>query len=76
MWEYCTYDVERAAELLDEAGYPADADGNRELTLKLSYDGGRGHEDIMSSIQADLTRVGITVEQEATEWAVHLSQPG
>ena len=76
VWEYCTYDAARAAELLDEAGYPADADGNRELTLKLSYDGGRGHEDIMSSIQADLARVGVTVEQEATEWAVHLSNLG
>lgn len=75
-WEYCTYDTERAGQLLDKAGYPADENGKRNLTLTLSYDGGRGHEDIMSSIQADLANIGVTIEQESLEWAALLPRLG
>ena len=74
IWQYCTYDPEQAAQLLVAAGYPAADDGSRGLTLTLSYDSGRGHEDIMSSIQADLEAVGITVTQDTAEWAVHLTK--
>lgn len=70
-WEYAHYDPEAAKAILDEF-YPADADGKRDLTIRLSYNSGGGHEDIMSIIQGDLENVGITVEQDSREWAAYL----
>ena len=70
-WENSHYDLEAAAALLDEK-YPADADGKRDIQIKLSYNSGGGHEDIMSIIQGDLEKIGITVTQESLEWAAYL----
>jgi len=70
-WEYCTQDVDRAKQILADAGY---SDGD--VTIKLSYNSGGGHEDIMSIIQGDLEAVGITVEQESLEWAAYLTALG
>lgn len=71
-WEYCAYDPERAAQILDEAGYPADENGKRGLEITLNYNGDGGHEDLMSTIQLDLEAVGFTVTQDAVEWATYL----
>ena len=49
-----------------------DEKGLAGTTIKLSYNSGGGHEDIMSCIQADLTAVGLNVEQDTKEWAAYL----
>lgn len=72
-WEYCDYDPEKAKEILDSAGYTADSDGKRNLTVKLSYNSGGGHEDIMSIIQGDFEAIGVTVQQNSLEWAAYLT---
>ncbi|MDO4806187.1 MAG: ABC transporter substrate-binding protein [Coriobacteriales bacterium] len=74
-WENSHYDLEAAAKLLDEK-YPADADGKRDIKIKLSYNSGGGHEDIMSIIQGDLEKIGIEVEQDSLEWAAYLDAMG
>ncbi len=73
-WDDCAYDKDRAAELLDEAGYKAGADGKRDLSLSLSYNTGGGNETIMQMIQADLEALGITVEAEGMEMAAYLDE--
>lgn len=72
-WEYCAYDPEKAAQILDDAGYPADADGKRGIEITLNYNGDGGHEDLMSTIQLDLEAVGFTIKQDAVEWATYLT---
>lgn len=74
-WEFCKYDKDAAAKLLDEK-YPADSKGKRGIKLTLSYNSGGGHEDIMSCIQGDLEAVGIECEQSSMEWAAYLSAMG
>ena len=64
-WEYARYDPEAAKKIIDEKGLAG-------TTIKLSYNSGGGHEDIMSCIQADLTAVGLNVEQDTKEWAAYL----
>lgn len=64
-WEYVKYDPEAAKKIIDEKGLAG-------TTIKLSYNSGGGHEDIMSCIQADLTAVGLNVEQDTKEWAAYI----
>lgn len=64
-WEFAEYDPEKAKQIIDEKGLAG-------ATVKLSYNSGGGHEDIMSCIQADLQTVGLTVEQDTKEWAAYL----
>jgi peptide/nickel transport system substrate-binding protein/oligopeptide transport system substrate-binding protein len=75
-WANSHYDLEAAAKLLEENGYPADADGKRDIKITLSYNSGGGHEDIMSIIQGDLEKLGIEVTQSSMEWAAYLSALG
>lgn len=64
-WEYAKYDPEAAKKIIDEKGLAG-------TTIKLSYNSGGGHEDIMSCIQADLIAVGLNVEQDTKEWAAYI----
>ena len=64
-WEFAEYDPEKAKQIIDEKGLAG-------TTVKLSYNSGGGHEDVMSCIQADLQAVGLTVEQDTKEWAAYL----
>ena len=64
-WEFAQYDPDKAKQIIDEKGLAG-------TTVKLSYNSGGGHEDIMSCIQADLQAVGLTVEQDTKEWAAYL----
>lgn len=66
IWEYSKYDPDQAKKILDE-NYP---DGGIEVTL--NYNSGGDHENIMTSIQADLEAVGIKVKQSSQEWAAYL----
>ena len=68
VWTYCAYDPDQAKQILTDAGY---AEGDVQVTL--NYNGDGGHEDIMSSIQADPEAVGITCTQDTTEWATYLN---
>lgn len=68
VWEYCQYDPERASQILADAGIDPST-----ISVSLDYNGDGGHEDIMSSIQADLEAIGITVKQNTLEWAAYLN---
>lgn len=65
------YDPEKAAALLQEAGY-----GPGELKLKLQGPSGRYALDVetMEVIAVMLEAVGITVEMEALEWSAYQSR--
>jgi oligopeptide transport system substrate-binding protein len=63
-WPYSKYDVEAAKAALAKAGYP---NGEGFPTIKLSFNSGAGHEDIMTLVQADLKAIGITAEFDASD---------
>jgi ABC-type transport system substrate-binding protein len=63
-WPYSVYDPDKAKEFLTKAGYP---DGEGFPTIKLSFNSGAGHEDIMTLVQADLKAIGITAEFDASD---------
>ncbi|MGV3650606.1 MAG: ABC transporter substrate-binding protein [Devosia sp.] len=64
------YDPEMAEKLLDEAGYPRDANGVR-FTIRLQGPRGRYLNDaaVVQAIGQFLTDVGVQTEVELLEWA-------
>lgn len=58
------YDPERARELLEEAGVP-------NLSFELAYGSGRYllDDEVVTVVQAQLARIGVTVTIRAMEWA-------
>ena len=62
--------VEKAKELLKEAGYE---NGEGLPTIELMYNSEGSHKDICQIIQQNLAEVGITVELTNQEWAVFLN---
>jgi peptide/nickel transport system substrate-binding protein/oligopeptide transport system substrate-binding protein len=70
-WQYAKYDVEEAKKILADAGY---ADGAGLPSIKLEYNTGSGHEDILQLVQNDLKAVGIESELVGTEWAQYLDK--
>ena len=73
-WAYATPegDADLAAQYFDEAGYPADESGNRNLSITLSYNSGAGNEDIMQMVQSQLAACGVTAELSMQEWAAYI----
>jgi oligopeptide transport system substrate-binding protein len=63
-WPYAKYDVEAAKAALTKAGYP---NGQGLPTLKLSFNSGAGHEDVMALVQADLKAIGINAEFDTSD---------
>lgn len=68
MWADSHYDVEAAKEILD-AKYPADADGNRGITIDLTYNLDGDHKTVMEMVMADWNAVGIQTTSTTGEWA-------
>ena len=76
--EAYTYDPQKAAELLDEAGVvDSDGDGVREwngepLSIEIASPNGRYVKDaeIAQAVAGDLTAIGIPTEAKAYEWSV------
>ncbi|HCL02697.1 MAG TPA: ABC transporter substrate-binding protein [Lachnoclostridium phytofermentans] len=65
---YYTYDVEKAKQLLNEAGYP---DGfHFTITVPSNY---QAHVDTAQVIVEQLKKVGITAEIKLVEWASWIS---
>ncbi len=74
-WEHCqaNADLEKAAEYLDAAGYPADENGSRGLSITLTTNAGSSNEEIFQMVQAELAEVGIDAQVQTQEWAAYLS---
>jgi peptide/nickel transport system substrate-binding protein/oligopeptide transport system substrate-binding protein len=70
-WKASTYDVEKAKQMLAEAGYP---NGEGLPTIKLSFNTGGDHGNIMQMIQADFQAIGVTAELDSMEWGQYLDE--
>jgi oligopeptide transport system substrate-binding protein len=63
-WQYCHYDLEAAEAMLADAGYP---NGEGLPTLKLTFNTGAGHDDIMQLVKSDLEKIGIQSEFDTSD---------
>ena len=72
-WAYAAYDPDKAAQLLDEAGYAADANGKRNLSIALTYNLDGDHKAVMEMVMADWSALGIETSSNTAEWASILS---
>ncbi len=70
-WAYSMYDMEAAKQQLADAGY---ADGEGMPVIKLEYNTGSGHEDILALVKDDFAAIGIESELVGTEWAQYLDK--
>ena len=51
---------------------PAGANGDRGISVTLSYNQDGGHKEIMESIIGDLAKVGVTAVSDTPEWSALL----
>lgn len=70
-WPYSVYDVEQAKQMLEKAGYPG---GEGMPEVRIGFNSGSGHEDVMALIQADWKAIGVNSKLEGVEWAQWLDQ--
>lgn len=68
-WKDSKYDVEAAKKALSDAGYP---DGKGLPVIKLSFNTGGGHENIMKLIQADLAKIGVKTTFDSSDFPTYL----
>ena len=71
MWEYASYDIDKAKALLDEAGYTADANGKRDLSIELMTNAANAQEEY-ESMQSDWSALGLDVTINKIEYAAML----
>lgn len=71
-WQYARYDRDAARDILDTY-YPKDANGDRGISLELTYNIDGSHKAVMEAVSADLEEVGIKTVQVTKEWAAVLS---
>ena len=67
VWAYAVHDLERAQELLEPL-YPADEDGERDLSLALTYYRDGGHDEVVGALVDDLRKAGVTLTENAVSW--------
>ncbi|MBN1193157.1 MAG: ABC transporter substrate-binding protein [Coriobacteriia bacterium] len=72
-FQYSNYDVDAAKAALAEAGYP---NGEGFPTIKLDYNTGSNHQDVLALVQEDLAAIGINSELQGSEWAQYLDKLG
>jgi oligopeptide transport system substrate-binding protein len=65
-----TYDIEKAKQLLTEAGYPG-GKGFPEVTLNINEGGGRNTQ-VMEAIQDMIKKLGVPIKVQALQFAQHL----
>lgn len=65
-----SYDLEKARELMREAGFP-DGKGFPEVTLQINEGGGRNTQ-VAEAIQNMLKEIGVTVKLQLLQFAQHL----
>jgi peptide/nickel transport system substrate-binding protein/oligopeptide transport system substrate-binding protein len=70
-WQYCKYDVEAARAALEAAGYPG---GEGLPVLKLTFNSGAGHDDLMQLVQSDLAAIGIQTEFDTSDGPTYWSK--
>lgn len=70
-WPTSTYDIDKAKQLLADAGYP---EGKGLETLKINYNTGGGHEDAYELIRSDLKALGINTTMEGLEFPQHIDK--
>lgn len=66
-----SYNLEKARELLEEAGYP---EGQGLTLLTLSYNSDPGHKEVAEAVAAQLSHLGIKVQTLAMEWNYYQKQ--
>ncbi|TDX59047.1 ABC transporter substrate-binding protein [Orenia marismortui] len=64
------YDLEKAKQLLAEAGYPDGLPG----TYELSYNTAKAHQRISEAVQASLKKIGINVELMSMDWGTYIQK--
>jgi glutathione transport system substrate-binding protein len=67
--EYFTHDVERARELLAEAGYADGFEARLLASSQYSF-----HQNTAVAIQSELAKIGITVTLDLPDWANRMSK--
>ena len=71
--EWCTYDPERAQELVDEwaaEGGSLDAP----ITITINFNSGSGHEDVETLMQANLATIGLDSQLDGRDPTTYFSQ--
>ncbi|WP_027339338.1 ABC transporter substrate-binding protein [Halonatronum saccharophilum] len=64
------FDVDKAKELLAEAGYPDGLPG----TYELAYNTGDSHQSIAEALQRNLKSIGVDVELINMEWGTYIEK--
>jgi len=66
-----TYNPQKAAELLEEAGYPM---GEGLKPLIITYNNDEGHRMVLQSVAQQLAQLGIEVQLEPMDWDYYKNQ--
>ncbi|GAB6099250.1 ABC transporter substrate-binding protein [Halanaerocella petrolearia] len=65
-----SYDIEKAKQLLKEAGYPEGLPGEYELV----YNTSKGHQRIAEAVQSNLKKVGVDVKLTNMDWGTYIQK--
>ncbi|OCL27555.1 peptide ABC transporter substrate-binding protein [Orenia metallireducens] len=64
------YNIEKAKELLAEAGYPDGLPG----TYELAYNTSKAHQNVAEAVQANLKQIGVNVELINMDWGTYIDK--